>query len=818
MRPTTPERQRLRRGIVASLGILIVLSLLPVLSTSRGISSPAGAVLPTQLSVNGVLTVGGAISSPSGTYKAVMAWDGNLHVENMATSAEVWSTAISPAPGSSAYLILQGDGNLGLYRSPGNPAWWTSTAPEPGDHLIVTDAGQLQIISIGGLLLWTNAPNGVDTRGTRTNNRTSILGWTQSMTPSMRLYSLDLAYSAGINASCQVAVTRSSDHAVVWTSPNAPLVSGCPQGNLILQGDGNFVLYSTAGHPAWATNKLPYPYDRVSMNSDGTLAQYWYQIYGPLLWTSTVSSSPTPTTTTTPPTTTTTTTTPPSPASSIGTSLKYLLTMLPTQQLTSPDGLHRVVINASCQLTVAQTTGAHAVTWTSSNAPVAGGCPSGYLSVDGDGNLALHSTPTTKLWATGTTPDAFDQAVLTNDGVLGVYSMGGVPLWFSATGPTGNTNDSLALGNSLWGGQFIFKVNGDSIFKAEMQVTGNFAAYQDTGAVRKYLWQTNTGNTANAGGFLNISRADSDIRVVGGSGGVQWHSGTAGMSGSRMTVLSSGTVVYYGATGLLWTTAHVPVNVGVYAYPEPQTNAFDDGWPFASLTGALGSSGYPWVGSGSDISVGAAMQATGRTGAPWLSFWTVSGAGCGANGLTYLAIGKRAGQVVAQRIDSYAASGVSVKPSYVIYDPEGYPDNHSGLDCNLGSPQPGDIANWSYMLAGWAQGLASVDPSLRPAFYATQGEYLAYNLSSSYAAFLAVAFGSSADPSYPLSNPIPISGAIPYGPAAVAASNIKGVIAFYAGVPFSTQCSWVSVAAQVIANWGAQFNTLQFDPGMRCPA
>ena len=73
---------------------------------------------------------------------------------------------------------------------------------------------------------------------------------------------------------------------------------------------------------------------------------------------------------------------------------------------------------------------------------------------------------------------------------------------------------------------------------------------------------------------------------------------------------------------------------------------------------------------------------------------------------------------MATQIDSYRALGVGLKPDWVIFDPEGYPDNHSGLDA------PGGASNatlalyatyWTAMLQGWQQGIDSVDPSLNAA-------------------------------------------------------------------------------------------------------
>ena len=71
----------------------------------------------------------------------------------------------------------------------------------------------------------------------------------------------------------------------------------------------------------------------------------------------------------------------------------------------------------------------------------------------------------------------------------------------------------------------------------------------------------------------------------------------------------------------------------------------------------------------------------------WLSFWTVSGPLKGQPQTTtnYYNHGFAAGAWVATQIDQYRSLGVGLKPDWVIFDPEGYPDNHSGLDAPGGS-------------------------------------------------------------------------------------------------------------------------------------
>jgi hypothetical protein len=256
-----------------------------------------------------------------------------------------------------------------------------------------------------------------------------------------------------------------------------------------------------------------------------------------------------------------------------------------------------------------------------------------------------------------------------------------------------------------------------------------------------------------------------------------------------------------------------PQGVGVYAIPSAKwSQAVTDGWPILSETGALGTMASPWVGFTSAANVATSPDfLMGRSiynahkRVTWLSFWTVSGPVKSEvrKASTYYSHGFAAGVWVATLIDQYRGLGVGLKPDWVIFDPEGYPDNHSGLDAPGGSTA-GTLAlyatYWSSMLSGWQQGINSVDPALNAAVYANQSEYRNYQLSSSpLPVFEAVAFGGG--------GPIPVAGA--------SGSNVRGFIAFLA------QCTPTSTLANeesTLLNppWAGQFNTLQFNSGVYC--
>ncbi|MFI5035539.1 MAG: hypothetical protein ACHQFZ_04980 [Acidimicrobiales bacterium] len=322
----------------------------------------------------------------------------------------------------------------------------------------------------------------------------------------------------------------------------------------------------------------------------------------------------------------------------------------------------------------------------------------------------------------------------------------------------------------------------------EVLVAGQAAAWGDLFALS---------NTGVAGAWVAT-----DVSVTAGS--------AARTVGAAVTGFASGASLDLFAAGI---ASPPPQGVGVYAIPSAKWGqAVTDGWPILSETGGLGTMAPPWVGftsaGGVAISPDYLMgQSLGNAHkrVTWLSFWTVSGPLKAEVKLptTYYNHGYAAGAWVATQIDQYRALGVGIKPDWVIFDPEGYPDNHSALDAPSGATNA-TLATyatyWTAMLAGWQAGVNSVDPSLNAAVYANQSEYRNYQLSASpLPVFEAVAFGNG--------GPVPVAGA--------SGSNVRGFIAF------SALCSPTSTlqseeATLVNPPWAGQFNTLQFNAGVYC--
>ena len=297
-----------------------------------------------------------------------------------------------------------------------------------------------------------------------------------------------------------------------------------------------------------------------------------------------------------------------------------------------------------------------------------------------------------------------------------------------------------------------------------------------------------------------------DVSVTAGS--------SARTVGPVIAGITVGSVLNLFAAGI---DSPPPQGVGLYAIPSKNyASAIGSGWPILSVTGGLGTMQSPWVGFTSaksvatspDYILGKSIYDSHKR-VTWLTFWTVSGP-TGSEPViasTYYTHGYAAGAWVATQVAAYRGLGLGLKPDWVIFDPEGYPDNHSGLDAPSGA-STSVIAKyatfWTAMNKGWVDGLASIDPTLNPGVYASMSEYRNYNLSTlNLPVFEAVAFSMGGT-----KPPVIISGS--------SGSNVRGYIAF------SAVCTPATVLHSEIATfstppWVAQFNTLQFNAGVYCP-
>lgn len=273
-----------------------------------------------------------------------------------------------------------------------------------------------------------------------------------------------------------------------------------------------------------------------------------------------------------------------------------------------------------------------------------------------------------------------------------------------------------------------------------------------------------------------------------------------------------------------------PEGTGVYAIPDDKlSQAIEDGWPILGVTGGLGTQCPPWVGYVTppgngivepDQQVGETIQQS-HVRETWFSFWTISGPGttagpgCAQQKPPYAQAvfydhGYDAGKWVAAQIDAYRTAGLALKPDWVIFDPEGYPDDHSGLDgpTSPASALDKSIADWYAFLRGWHDGLAAVDATIKAAVYADQYEYMTYQLyDQPLPVFIAGAFAEQTVGGKPQLVP-PTRTAF--------GSNILGFVIFNEN--FTPSCAQLDDEAQLLTEppWDGDYNTVQTTPGDYC--
>ena len=250
-------------------------------SPVRNVSGTAGSTLPAssptgpfQLGPNrGSILAGGQalgadeyLLSSDRHYRLVMQGDGNL-VEYVG-GRPLWSSGTNGNPG--AHAVMQDtDGNLVVYSAQNQPLW-ASNPTVPGAYLALQPDANLVLYSPSNAPLWSSGGidsllnpgetlSGLQSQSSRSPDGHFILvmqgdGNLVLYGPSGALWSS----STGGNPGAYVGMQGTDGNLVVYSAENQPLWSsgtaGSPGSRLAVQSDGNVVIYSPGGTALWATD------------------------------------------------------------------------------------------------------------------------------------------------------------------------------------------------------------------------------------------------------------------------------------------------------------------------------------------------------------------------------------------------------------------------------------------------------------------------------------------------------------------------------------------------------------------------------------
>lgn len=159
-----------------------------------------------------ILKVNQFVHSGNETYRLIMQSDGNLVLYNVPEGRALWA---SYTVGAGNWAVMQTDGNLVVYSASNKPLWNSGTAGKPSSYASIQDDGNF-VIYTPLLPTWSSK--------TATNSFVTSSTGSGIIAPGRRLYAGD-----AVN-------------------------SGNGTYSLIMQGDGNLVLYNVVkGIPLWAT-------------------------------------------------------------------------------------------------------------------------------------------------------------------------------------------------------------------------------------------------------------------------------------------------------------------------------------------------------------------------------------------------------------------------------------------------------------------------------------------------------------------------------------------------------------------------------------
>jgi hypothetical protein len=288
------------------------------LKESTGNSGSATSTLAT----NQQLSSGQSLTSTNGSHRLVLQSDGNLVIYKN-TGEAIWDTKTNGKGGNR--FILQGDGNLVLRNSSGSAIWASGTNGKGGTKLVMQDDGNLVLYTSSNAAVWSskgtsdtgggsNTPDTIkpvitlngsanisipqgstfndpgatasDNQDGNISNKITVTGTVNTAAAGVyqRQYNVKDAAGNAANTVTRIITVVSSGSG--GSNGGSVLQSGqqlnvnqsiqSANGNyrLVLQTDGNLVLYTKSSQALWSTKTNGKGATRFVIQSDGNLVLY----------------------------------------------------------------------------------------------------------------------------------------------------------------------------------------------------------------------------------------------------------------------------------------------------------------------------------------------------------------------------------------------------------------------------------------------------------------------------------------------------------------------------------------------------------------
>ncbi len=200
------------------------------------------------------LNPGDRMVSGGSAYTLIMQGDGNAVIYNTSNQA-LWNSATFQA---GSRLVMQGDGNAVIYNTSNQALWNSATYGNPGSQLVLQADGNLVTYNASSQPTWSRYTGKI---------YTNTLFSGQILYPGDRMVSSDSVYRLIMQGDGNLVLYNASNQAV-WNT-----ATFYPGSRLVMQGDGNLVLYNASNQAVWNTATF-YPGSRLVMQGDGNVVIY----------------------------------------------------------------------------------------------------------------------------------------------------------------------------------------------------------------------------------------------------------------------------------------------------------------------------------------------------------------------------------------------------------------------------------------------------------------------------------------------------------------------------------------------------------------
>lgn len=193
----------------------------------------------------------------------MMQSDGNLVLYH--NKSAVWSSHTANIGANR--VVMQSDGNLVIYTSGGSAVWSSRTSGKGSSYAVMQADGNFVVYTSTGSATWQSDTGGhgtyVNSGVDRLNNNTTTIISNSYLRSADKRYALLLQPDGNV-------VLFSAGYHVLWTSHT----SGSNAAFLTLQGDGNLVLKTAGGTVIWNSQTGGRGASSAIMQTDGNFVIY----------------------------------------------------------------------------------------------------------------------------------------------------------------------------------------------------------------------------------------------------------------------------------------------------------------------------------------------------------------------------------------------------------------------------------------------------------------------------------------------------------------------------------------------------------------